>query len=370
MKRMKHFIFITLAIPIAIGIMYTSCMAKKPKDKDYKIFSGKVINNKENYFKIYGAKTSITMKRTKVLINNDGFFSMPIKATGYYMIEFENDECGVKVYLNKSNDLKAFYDIKNKLQDQSYSLFGKYEGKNAPANIYLVKKDMIEADMFSYFKREYRLPQKEYMAVYKKYKPRMKKLLKSLNVSSSFYKQELRSIHYEYTSMLYQFYDEYITKTFKSAINKIDLNNLSDYEGVLEYADILKDVLNIKTIMRQGEGDDRSRPFVYLDVIKEYITNEVMRNDFLNLEIVENEIFKNGNGLEFEEKDIYYKKIMSCITNDKYKENISRIYKSIVGTYTGKPAPKFVNFVNYEGGTSSLDDFKGKFVYIDVWATW
>lgn len=36
----------------------------------------------------------------------------------------------------------------------------------------------------------------------------------------------------------------------------------------------------------------------------------------------------------------------------------------------GKPSPKFNNFENYNGGTTSLDDFKGKYVYIDVWATW
>jgi thiol-disulfide isomerase/thioredoxin len=36
----------------------------------------------------------------------------------------------------------------------------------------------------------------------------------------------------------------------------------------------------------------------------------------------------------------------------------------------GKPSPKFNNYTNYKGGTSSLDSFKGKYVYIDVWATW
>jgi len=36
----------------------------------------------------------------------------------------------------------------------------------------------------------------------------------------------------------------------------------------------------------------------------------------------------------------------------------------------GNPSPKFNNYTNYKGGTSSLDSFKGKYVYIDVWATW
>ena len=35
-----------------------------------------------------------------------------------------------------------------------------------------------------------------------------------------------------------------------------------------------------------------------------------------------------------------------------------------------KASPKFNNYENYNGGTTSLDDLKGKYVYIDLWATW
>lgn len=35
----------------------------------------------------------------------------------------------------------------------------------------------------------------------------------------------------------------------------------------------------------------------------------------------------------------------------------------------GNPSPSFA-FENHKGGTTKLEDFKGKYVYIDVWATW
>ncbi len=38
--------------------------------------------------------------------------------------------------------------------------------------------------------------------------------------------------------------------------------------------------------------------------------------------------------------------------------------------FKGIVAPEFKEYVDYNGGTKSLSDFKGKFVYIDVWATW
>ena len=45
------------------------------------------------------------------------------------------------------------------------------------------------------------------------------------------------------------------------------------------------------------------------------------------------------------------------------KEAMARLAK-------GKPAPEFHDYENFAGGTNSLKDFKGKFVYIDIWATW
>ena len=36
----------------------------------------------------------------------------------------------------------------------------------------------------------------------------------------------------------------------------------------------------------------------------------------------------------------------------------------------GNKSPTFTNYINYKGGKTSLNSFKGKYVYIDVWATW
>jgi len=36
----------------------------------------------------------------------------------------------------------------------------------------------------------------------------------------------------------------------------------------------------------------------------------------------------------------------------------------------GKASPRFVDYENHKGGKTSLTDLKGKYIYIDVWATW
>ncbi len=63
------------------------------------------------------------------------------------------------------------------------------------------------------------------------------------------------------------------------------------------------------------------------------------------------------------------------------KKNITGLTKYINKTYAdklflatnlakGMASPKFTNYENIKGGTTSLDDLKGKYVYVDVWATW
>ncbi|CAI8414843.1 MAG: Thiol:disulfide interchange protein TlpA [Flavobacterium sp. SCGC AAA160-P02] len=54
-------------------------------------------------------------------------------------------------------------------------------------------------------------------------------------------------------------------------------------------------------------------------------------------------------------------------------DNYDRLHASIMvreRLKKGNPAPDFSNYENHEGGTKSLRDFRGKYVYIDVWATW
>ena len=65
----------------------------------------------------------------------------------------------------------------------------------------------------------------------------------------------------------------------------------------------------------------------------------------------------------------------------QYLENITKDYernhdfalkqKEIMEkTAIGRPSPKFEDYVDFKGGKKSLDAFRGKYVYLDIWATW
>ncbi len=53
-----------------------------------------------------------------------------------------------------------------------------------------------------------------------------------------------------------------------------------------------------------------------------------------------------------------------------YKQNIGDAIALKTELAKGKASPAFEDYVNYAGGTTSLSDLKGKYVYVDVWATW
>ena len=52
------------------------------------------------------------------------------------------------------------------------------------------------------------------------------------------------------------------------------------------------------------------------------------------------------------------------------ESNYEKMHEMATKFAAGAPSPKFVNYENFNGGSNSLDDFKGKFVYLDIWATW
>jgi thiol-disulfide isomerase/thioredoxin len=65
---------------------------------------------------------------------------------------------------------------------------------------------------------------------------------------------------------------------------------------------------------------------------------------------------------------------------DTFQESILKSYQSYkkqsesraekYASFVGQASPTFENYENPTGETTSLDDLKGKYVYIDVWATW
>lgn len=82
---------------------------------------------------------------------------------------------------------------------------------------------------------------------------------------------------------------------------------------------------------------------------------------------------KKKSDLEGLEKGNFDETFKSTIKKMMIQEQMQMqmMYKSTAAMkkLNGNPSPSFA-YENHKGGVSKLEDFKGKYVYIDVWATW
>lgn len=145
------------------------------------------------------------------------------------------------------------------------------------------------------------------------------------------------------------------------------LTNSTNIQITLDYKDF------DKTIKFKGKGATENT-FLATETLKEQdetAFDPMMKAE--NVEVLNSEVEK------------YKESIFSGLPKDldagfvtKYKANVENGLKGLVQYITasfelkklnGTDSPKF-KYENHKGGFTSLDDLKGKYVYVDVWATW
>jgi len=141
-------------------------------------------------------------------------------------------------------------------------------------------------------------------------------------------------------NMEYDTHDFYETIYFQG--DHHDENNF-----LAESVDNENNFLSDTKLMRLPEKEFHSEVNTYVDAFKNRLNSKDFDSSFKKYEIKEIEYFKD------------------YITKSYSKINYNKIFLA-----KGKPSPNFENYKNYKGNTSSLSDFKGKYTYIDVWATW
>jgi len=131
-----------------------------------------------------------------------------------------------------------------------------------------------------------------------------------------------------------------------------------------------------ETLKFKGDGADKSNFIITKSLLQEkYLTDDVFNateNEFLetfdDLYVAYNALKEQYPLIDtayFEVQDKGFESMKKAYTN--YFEGKIEMRKLFA---KGTPSPAFSNYENDNGSKSSLSDFRGKFVYIDVWATW
>jgi len=355
------------------------------KEKKYKdtvaVISGKILGKSERRLKFKPLVNGLsTAESQRISVNSDKTFEGEIALTesGYYRMYYRSKK--YLVYLTPGDKLEVTFDPDN--DDKVV-----YGGTSAGINTYLLRKDKYDDDNSLARRKLYKMPYDEFkdsIAAERKIKEDyLWSYIKNIDeVPAKFVGYELEDVKMEWANQYIDYkklHPKYMPNDYESMekfsfgfTKELDLKN--DHLLVLtSFENFIDDYLNLKTddkIEAQVPGNPLSGAVISekhrlkYDYIKKYFKGSDIRN-YLRTKVVLSLLGEDGTPtmnpiiMQFR-KDIKNKDYRKLV-NDKY------IKYAIIDD--GGIAPDFQG-VTRDGRMVSLSDFEGKYVYIDVWATW
>jgi thiol-disulfide isomerase/thioredoxin len=341
-------------------ITVISCKTETPID--YAIVSGKITNLDKEEISINSFNGA---NSEKIKISEDGSFvdTLTWEKGAYILYDGKNR---VQVYLEPGNSIDVSYDAAD--FDNSLSI----SGLGSETSVYLLNKSKKQAELMGEGMAVYELEEDDYIAKFNEIKIALTELVnESEGLSEDFKAKEIRNLNYEHISKMsiYERYHSHFAKKpdFKASaamldvLKGLDYTNEEDFMFSNDYKSLVSAHYRAES-MKLKIKDSLPNDIAYLKTVAA-IEQNVIKNDLLF------ESAKYGITYTEDLKD-FYDIFIANSTNEENNKVITESYNKLLTVAKGEPSPKFVNYENYAGGTTSLDDLKGKFVYVDVWATW
>lgn len=312
--------------------------------------SGKITNTEGGKIWVKGESFE-----KEINLKPDGTFSekLPIDYQGIYSIETSKNR--MPIYFSKDSKISLTAD------DSSFNSTLKYTGKGSVENQYIANKTIITSEISF---EDFKLNETDFLKKLKKTINSVKNLFQTTKFSDDYFKQkEALHLHYleERNILFYNRFNNNVSVDFPKYDEKMDLDNESDFLFSWEYQDIVmtKFYENIK-----GDGISFVTAKYAIAEIKA-LKSQSIKNRLILYSIndinIENANYKN-----------IYNEFISITNDPKIKESLTFNYNNVnnfLAVQTGESSPTF-NYENQKGGKTSLESLKGKYVYIDVWATW
>jgi len=340
-----------------------SCKPKVEKPVDYAIVSGKIENTDAKKITLYSQFDR--SKATEVNLAEDGSFKDTLKMPAQFYTLRENKNL-IELYTPKGADLKIEYNAKKK--DSTLQFLG----SESIVNKYLLDKSKNLDSINIAQNKLYLKNEEDFKAAILKTKTSKERVLnKTKGISEVFKKNELQSINYDYLYYLnrYPIYHAYYAKdkdfvaseNFLDELKNVDLKSENDFLFSGSYRSLVSDKIS-EQASKIAEKDSIANDIAYLNITSK-IENSKIKNKLL-FDTAKYGITYTDNLEEF------YTIFSANSTNTENNKEITTSYNKLKTLAKGSPSPKFIDYENNAGGTTSLDDLKGKYLYLDIWATW
>jgi thiol-disulfide isomerase/thioredoxin len=354
---MKNIVLIVIAC-----VMFSCNNSEKETEKtSYVIFNGDLKNSVAEEVVIRGNDFE---KKIAIPVGGKFIDTLHIATDGYY--EFYVNRERTAIYLEKGKKLSVSVDANE--FDESI----KYTGDLAKENNYLAAKYLLSEKEKPY-QEVYIMDETGFIAEANNINNQYLALLKSVDsLPQTFKDRELKELEYTHVSNLenFQEYHRYfsdekdfmVSPAFYEGLKGINYSDTTAYRNSVAYQKMVDSHINRLVSEQSYNNDDFVMTTSFLKLVDDtfpdgYAKNKIMTN-YLQFGMRPDEsledaytIYKNSNP----DKEDFAK------LTERYT-----ILKTITA---GNPSPAF-NYENHKGGNTSLADLKGKYVYVDVWATW
>ena len=354
---MKNIIY---AMCIVFIGTFVSC--KNEPKIDYTIISGTIKNIPEGQIRILLKNGEVKSLK----INKETFLDTIRIKEGIYTIVYPASQS--KIYVSHGSKIILNADGKNYAKSLVYS------GDNAEINNYFLNSFNSHIDFFKNGNKNFALEEEVFSNEIDALKNADQNKLKALvDFPESFKEVEQKRIYYAYLykKLVYNGNHGYYAKKkdfisastqFVKELQEMSLNDESGYFYSGDYKQLINDKLN-NASAELVKNESISQELAKIKTVLNTITNVNIKNDILYEDV--------SGGLAYvKNKDLYVEEYLKHSSDKENNLKVKKLLKDLALLDPGKPSPDFTNYRDYNGGTKSLNDFKGKYVYIDVWATW
>ncbi|WP_221622029.1 TlpA family protein disulfide reductase [Larkinella knui] len=350
---------------------YAVCPSFAQAPKEYIILAGKIqhvdpLPTGEKTIVLTPPFGSNQPKKLIPLTDDGSFVDTLSTGSGEYIIW--DGKNPVPLYLNQSKRYTISYDA-----DTFRKGTVELGGDDAPINQYFIAKQQqrVFIDRLNTKRSE-----AEFRQLIGGIRQQAMARLQTAQLPHELRSAQAKAIQYEYLYELHHFL--YLKKEANSAFTPsiesekeltIDYLNETDYRQDGYYRNLVHNYYMVQLNRLENEKKKANPSYSPLQ----------NRLKLLSL-IVPNESIKNGLITEramYELKEVkdveaYYQDFQIYYTgaDEVFKADMADAYLRLSKLKVGKPSPEFVNYRNYQGGTTSLKAFRGKYVYIDLWASW
>ena len=348
---------------IAIISLLAACGEKAAEGKvDYAVLSGKVssVDAKGENQKLLLLQNDEVVK--EIPVQADGTFRDTIREIGdnhfYYLVE--NPAVQTPLYLANGTNMELTLN-----EEVSKTMVSGSETKQTQ---YLIERNSFindringaDSNLFGQKPQEFKENVKAFFA-------ELDKKLKAYGFDEEFVKNQEKWTNYKFIEYLTIFptYHRYtsgdeaiLPDDFYAERDGIDYDNAEEFRTIDTYRDLVRS--KFYTIINNPNDAENIKKFISeVNALK----SDNIRADLAKgtLQLISPSSTVNKEIFDFINKNV---------TDEKVKEAAKKAYDVATKLIPGSPSPKFSNYENFNGGTTSLDDFKGKVTYIDIWATW